>query len=66
MVLKMATPYAVTQLSRAHSEHEVDKSDQSVIQSVIKHVRSVDELQMAASNDQAYTAIIQQRIMMPC
>ena len=58
MVLKMATPYAVTQLSRAHSEHEVGKSEplhQSVIQSVIKHVRSVDELQMAASNDQAYS-----------
>ena len=52
MVLKMATPYAVTQLSRAHSEHEVGKSE-PLHQSGIKHVRSVDELQMAASNDQA-------------
>ena len=45
-VLKLATPYAVTELSRAHSEHQIDKNE--LLQPLAKRTHSVAE-QMASS-----------------
>ena len=40
-VLKLATPYAVTELSRAHSEHQIDKNE--LLQPLAKRTDSVAE-----------------------
>ena len=47
-VLKLATPYAVTELSRAHSEHQIDKNE--LLQPLAKRTHSVAE-QMAGSSE---------------